>query len=94
MSAQPEPNKPVGLSVGALAKGFATASMLFNFAAMPLTSMPEPAAAKVGDGPRQSIFGIGGDAASMPFVTDTQTFSPYCELHWHKHACFARLTVD
>lgn len=74
-----ETNKPVGLPVAALAKGFATASMLFNFAALPLASMPEAASAKAGDGPRQSVFGLGGDAASSPFVSDTKTFSPYCE---------------
>lgn len=72
-------NKPAGLPVAALAKGFATASMLFNFAALPLTSMPEAAAAKAGEGPKQSVFGLGGDAASSPFVEDVPTYSPYCE---------------
>lgn len=72
-------NKPQGLPVAALAKGFATASMLFNFAALPLASMPEVASAKAGEGPKQSVFGLGGDAASSPFVADVKTYSPYCE---------------
>lgn len=73
-------NKPaVSVPVSALAKGFATAAMLFNFAALPLASMPEAASAKAGEGPRQSVFGLGGDAASSPFVADAPTYSPYCE---------------
>jgi hypothetical protein len=71
-------NKPA-LPVAALAKGFATASMFFNFVGMPLTSIPEAASAKSGDGPKQSVFGLGGDAASSPFVADAPTYSPYCE---------------
>jgi hypothetical protein len=66
------------LSLGNVVKGFATASMFFNFATMPLTSMPESALAKSGEGPKQSVFGLGGDAASSPFVQDVPTYSPYC----------------
>ena len=77
MSAESE--QKTGLPVGALMKGFATASMFFNFAAMPLTGMPEAAMAKAGEGPRQSVFGLGGDAASSPFVADVKTYSPYCK---------------
>lgn len=40
--------------------------------------MPEAAMAKAGEGPKQSVFGIGGDASSSPFVVDTPTYSPYC----------------
>lgn len=76
MSAESE--RKTGLPVGNLMKGFATASMFFNFVAMPFGA-PDAAMAKAGDGPKQSVFGIGGDAASSPFTVDTPTYSPYCK---------------
>jgi len=38
-----------------------------------------PGLAKAGEGPKQSVFGLGGDAASSPFVADTRTYFSYYE---------------
>eukprot|EP00624_Nannochloropsis_granulata_P005426 evm.model.NODE_38444_length_19080_cov_24.654350.2 len=91
MSAE-QPKSP--LTLGNFVKGFATASMFFNFAAMPLTSMPEAAMAKAGEGPKQSVFGLGGDAASSPFVADTPTYSPYSPYGTGENALFKPLNDD
>ncbi|EWM23838.1 extrinsic protein in photosystem ii [Nannochloropsis gaditana] len=82
------------LSLGNVVKGFATASMFFNFATMPLTSMPESALAKSGEGPKQSVFGLGGDAASSPFVQDVPTYSPYSPYGTGENALFKPLNAD
>lgn len=58
----------------AVGKFLATAA-LANAAFLPIA--PEMAQAKSGDAPKVSVFGLGGDAYSSPFVEDTETYSPY-----------------
>jgi hypothetical protein len=38
------------------------------------TFLPMASFAAVGDAPKVSVFGIGGDAASSPFVADVPTY--------------------
>jgi len=70
MSAE-EGDKKMSLPA-AVGKFMATAA-LANAAFFPVDMVH----AKEGDAPKVSVFGIGGDASSSPFVTDVETYSPY-----------------
>jgi hypothetical protein len=73
MSAEERPR----VSAGAVVKTLVSTALIGNFALTPLLTAPSAVVAAAGQGPKQSVFGIGGDAASSPFVVDTETYSPY-----------------
>ena len=71
MSAEEGNKMSLPLAVGR----FLATAALANAAFLPIA--PEMAEAKGGDSPKISVFGLGGDAYSSPFVEDAKTYSPY-----------------